>query len=156
MKNKNSLLKSFRCAFSGFSGAVKAERNLRIHLTAAAYVLYFSSFYKLSRAELAVLLVTIGLVVFSELVNTAVESAVDLASPDLHPLAKKAKDTAAGAVLVCAVLAGGVGFVLFWDTERFAYIFRYFTDRLPNALLLLASFCLAWLFIAHKTSKPNQ
>ncbi|GIP20529.1 hypothetical protein J22TS3_08040 [Paenibacillus sp. J22TS3] len=74
-----------------------------------------AAFFHLSAVKWAILLLTIAVVIAAELINTAVESVVDLTSPEQHPLAKAAKDTAAGAVLVCAIFAVIIGIVLFYD-----------------------------------------
>ena len=80
--------------------AIRQEPHLRFHLTAAAFVLYFQRYFALERSELALLILTIALVISAELVNTAIERTVDLCCPQRNPLAKLAKDAAAGAVLV--------------------------------------------------------
>lgn len=106
-------LRGFVDAGRGLWTCLREERNFRIHLCAAAYALGFAPAMALSRGEWAALLLTIALVIGMEAVNTAIERAVDLASPDRHPLARAAKDAAAGAVLFCAVAAVGVGVALF-------------------------------------------
>ena len=83
-------------------------------MVAAAFVLLLRSGFELSAAEDGVLFLTIGSVIAAELLNTAVERAVDLCSPDRHPLAAWAKDAAAGAVLVLAISSVAVGIRLFW------------------------------------------
>ena len=98
-----------RAAGSGIWQAIRQERNLRFHLAAAALVLYGRSFYSFSAAEDAALFLTMGSVIAAELVNTAVERAVDLCCPRPNPLAKLAKDAAAGAVLVLAHRGGAGG-----------------------------------------------
>ena len=85
----------------------------RIHLTVAAAALLLAAWLPIrSRAEWAVLVLTIAMVVILEGLNTAVEAAVDLACPNRHPLAKAAKDLAAGMVLVAAIAAVGVGLLI--------------------------------------------
>ncbi|MNJ42274.1 Undecaprenol kinase [compost metagenome] len=88
---------------------------MRIHLLAAVIVLLAAMYFRLPGRDIAVLLIVIGLVIAAELVNTALESIVDLVSPEWHPLAKKTKDTAAGAVLVMAMVAVCVGCLLFYE-----------------------------------------
>lgn len=105
---------SFGYAFGGLRYALATQRNLRIHLTAAALALWMGHRWGLAPGEWAALLVCIGLVLAAELFNTALEAAVDLACPQMHPLAAAAKDAAAAAVLVCAFAAVGVGVALFW------------------------------------------
>ena len=91
--------KAFVYAWQGVLHAVKTQRNFRFHIVAAVYVTVFSFFYGFTRNEYVLLMLTFSTVVSAELINTAVEAAVDLCSPEQHKLAKIAKDAAAGAVL---------------------------------------------------------
>ena len=101
MLNKIAALgRSFGYALCGIGHCIRRERNFRIHLVAAAYVLALAAYLHITGARLALLFLTIGGVLALELVNTAAEALVDLVSPQRRPLAKIAKDTAAGAVLV--------------------------------------------------------
>lgn len=116
MLNKIAALgRSFGYALCGIVHCIRRERNFRIHLVAAAYVLALAAHLHIAGARLALLFLTIGGVLALELVNTAVEAFVDLVSPQRRPLAKIAKDTAAGAVLVFAAAAVGVGAALLWQ-----------------------------------------
>jgi diacylglycerol kinase (ATP) len=108
------LLKSFRYALEGLRYTVATQRNMRIHFLAALGVLFLSLYLPLSKAEVLVLFVTIVLVLFAELLNTAVEAVVDMVTEEFHPLAKIAKDVAAGAVLLTAGLAVIVGISIFY------------------------------------------
>lgn len=100
-------------AFAGMRRALQNQRNLRIHVTIAAAVIIAGFALRISRTEWAVVVTLIALVVGLELLNTAIEALVDLASPVPHPLAKVAKDTAAGAVLVAAAGSAIVGLIIF-------------------------------------------
>ncbi|RED65723.1 diacylglycerol kinase family protein [Cohnella lupini] len=102
-------LDSFRYAISGIAGALKSERHMKFHMLAAVAVVVLSALLGISRSEWLWILAAIALVLVSELFNTAVERAVDLASPEIHPLAKTSKDVAAGAALVAALFALFVG-----------------------------------------------
>ena len=113
-------LLSFVYAGRGLWYCARHERNFRIHLTAALYVLAFAPSFSLSRGEWSALLVMIALVAAAEGINTAIERAVDLNGKNPHPLARIAKDTAAGAVLFCALAAVGVAGILFWRPEELA------------------------------------
>lgn len=116
MKNiskKQSLPDSFRCAWEGIAACVRKERNMKIHLCATAAVMIAGTVFHISLGEWLVCLIYCALVMGLELVNTAVEAVADLASPELHPLAKLAKDAAAGAVLLCAIFAAISGMVIF-------------------------------------------
>lgn len=108
-----TLTDSFRFAWAGILACVKRERNMKIHLSAALAVIGAGWFFGISRTEWLVCLVLFALVMGAEMMNTAIEAVVDLVSPSPHPLAKLAKDTAAGAVLLCAIFAAVAGFIIF-------------------------------------------
>ena len=107
------MIKPFLYAIAGVVAAVKGERNMRIHVVAAVAAISLGAWLGLSLCEWAVIILCIALVMSLECLNTAVEAAVDLASPNIHPLAKKAKDCAAGAVLVAAIGAAIIGCIIF-------------------------------------------
>jgi diacylglycerol kinase len=109
------ILKSFRWAWQGFCRCLRTERNLRIHLTAAALAVWLSGWYDLSRGEQALLWLTIGAVIAAEVFNSAIEGLVDLVCPHRDPRAGSIKDAAAAGVLILAVAALGVGIALFWQ-----------------------------------------
>ena len=108
-----SLFQSFNYAAEGIVHAVRTQRNLWIHFAVAAAVLVAAVGFGASKLELAVLLLAITFVLVAELVNTAVEAAVDVASTSFDPMAKIAKDIAAGAVLIAALNAVAVGYLVF-------------------------------------------
>lgn len=110
---KAPLKKSFGYAFEGIFTCIRQERNMKIHLAAAVLVVIFGIVCGLSAAEWCICLVLFGLVMALELVNTAVESVVDLVTEERKPLAKAAKDTAAGAVLIAAIMAAAAGCIIF-------------------------------------------
>lgn len=91
----------------------KSERNMQIHLIVAFLVVIAGSFFGLSITEWCLCFLCFGLVMGAEMINTAIESVVDLASPQKHKLAGKAKDIAAGAVLICAIISACIGLVIF-------------------------------------------
>lgn len=115
---RRSLADSFRDAMRGILYAVKTERNMRIHVTAAVYVLFFSSFLGVSRGEYAVLILAIALVFAAEVFNTAIEMLCDFAQKSYNPFIGRTKDIAAGAVLVCAVFAAIIGFIVLWRPKE--------------------------------------
>jgi diacylglycerol kinase len=106
---------AFVYALSGILRGIVEERNLRIHFVAGAVVLITAGIQGLSAIAISILVLTIGFVIAMELVNTAIERTVDLVTLERHPLAGAAKDLAAGAVLVSAITAAGVGSILFYD-----------------------------------------
>ena len=111
MRNQN-IFDSFRYAFAGLWYALRTQRNTRIHLTIAAAVVALGVWLGLSFTEWAVLVLTIGFVLVSEMLNTVAESLVDLVSPEYHPQAKIVKDVAAGAVLLGAIISILVGLLV--------------------------------------------
>ncbi len=113
MSQRSSLWRSFACAGAGVAHGLRTERNVRIHAAATLLAVALAALLRLDAGEWAVLLLTVGLVWATELINTAIEAVVDLVSPDQHELARIAKDVASGAVLVAAVIAVFVGVLLF-------------------------------------------
>lgn len=110
---RRKLVDSFTDAINGILYALRTERNMRIHFLAAGLVLLLSAFTDLGRWEAAALLFAIAIVIMAELFNTALETAVDLASPNYHPLAARAKQVAAGAVLTAAAISVIIGAIVF-------------------------------------------
>ncbi|MGE5704984.1 MAG: diacylglycerol kinase family protein [Clostridia bacterium] len=106
-------LRSVRYAWEGICYAIATQRNMRIHLAFVAVVPAAAWWLDISVGELLIVLLFIALVVALELVNTAIESVVDLVTLERHPLAKVAKDTAAGAVLVAAFVSVIAGLIIF-------------------------------------------
>ena len=153
LQRSYSLLQSFRFAGRGIRHALRRERNLRIHFSLAAYIFYFAvRYYHFSRTEYALLAVVMGLVIACELLNTAVENAVDLGTSVYHPLAGIAKDTAAGAVLVSSVTAVAVGVLLLWDPSVFSLILPDMIKQLP-IWLVLEALTLVWIFLPRQDGK---
>jgi diacylglycerol kinase (ATP) len=114
MKNKN-LIESFNNAINGIIHTIKRERNMKVHITAAAVVMFLTLFYDLTRIEFLIVCLTIAIVLICELFNTAVEIFVDTIIDVYHPKAKLVKDTAAGAVLVATFVSLIVAYFIFFD-----------------------------------------
>ena len=108
----SKVIRSFGYAFAGLNHLFRTQRNARIHALIAAIACAAAWWVGVSRSEWAVLVLTIALVLILEGANTAIEAAVDLASPNVHPLAKVAKDVAAGTVLIAAIAAVAVGLLI--------------------------------------------
>lgn len=104
--------RSVGCALKGWVFAVRTQRNLRWHVLAACAALLLSVRLGLSRVELSVLVLVIGLVLCAEILNTAVELTIDMIKITEHPVARVVKDVAAGAVLVTVVMALGIAWLL--------------------------------------------
>jgi diacylglycerol kinase (ATP) len=109
------LVDSFNYAIEGIIYSIRTQRNMKIHMVAAIAVLVATFFYDLSKIELLIITITISLVIVAEMINTAVECAIDATTNFYHPLVKIAKNVAAGAVLVTAINSALVGYVIFWD-----------------------------------------
>jgi diacylglycerol kinase (ATP) len=114
MKNRN-LIDSFNNAANGILSTVRSERNMKIHISAAALVLILSLFYDLTRMEFLIVCITIAIVIICELFNTAIEVIIDTLIDIYHPKAKVVKDTAAGAVFIAAVLSVLVAYFIFFS-----------------------------------------
>jgi diacylglycerol kinase (ATP) len=113
MKMKNrTLWDSFQNAMAGIRYALKTQRNIRIHISAAIIVLVLSWLLEIGRVDFLFVISAVALVFTAEMVNTAVEKTVDLFMSTYHPLAKIAKNVAAGAVLVAAINAIIIGIVV--------------------------------------------
>ncbi|NLJ40712.1 MAG: phosphatase PAP2 family protein [Clostridiales bacterium] len=114
MKRRN-LVDSFNDAIAGLFHAFKTERNMRIHFFIAFLVLFAAVFYRLSKVEIILLFVAITFVLVAEMVNTALENIIDMVQQDYHPLARIAKNVSAGGVLISALNALVIGYILFYD-----------------------------------------
>lgn len=112
MKREKSMLRAFYHAAAGILYCFQTERNMKIHGVAAAVVAGLAWRLELEGRDMLILLLTVTAVLVAEMFNTAIERVVDLVSPEFHPLAKIAKDVAAGAVLVTAAASLLVGYVL--------------------------------------------
>lgn len=112
---RQPITRSFEHAYRGVVYAVRSQRNMRIHVAVAVLVLLGSLLVGVSALELALLLLVIMLVLVTEMLNTALEFAVDLVTREYHPLAKLAKDISAGAVLVSSLGAAFVGYLVLAD-----------------------------------------
>lgn len=106
-------IRGFGYAFSGLGYAFKSQLNFKIHIIAALLISIAGWWFKLSIDEWLWIIVSIGMVMMAELLNTAIEVLVDLVSPEIHPKAKIIKDVAAAAVLVSAITAAIIGLIIF-------------------------------------------
>ena len=112
MKNKK-LINSFKYAFTGMWSAYKSESNMKIHIAVAILVILFGVFLQISTYEWLACTVCFAMVIGSEMFNTAIETVVDIAMPKKDERAKKAKDVAAGGVLVFAIGSAIIGSIIF-------------------------------------------
>ncbi len=134
-------LKSFGCAIKGFFGAVCSEGHLRFHLVA------------FTAAQWAVLIILIALVIAAELVNTAIEDTCDAVTTEQNEHIRRAKDMAAGAVLVLSIAAAAIAVIFFWNLEVIKNVFVYFSQNTPMLILLIISAVVSVLFIAISPAK---
>ena len=118
---RQSLPRSFANAWNGIVICFVEERNIRIHCFAAVMVIIFGNILHISVTEWLICFLLFGLIMGMELVNTAVESVVDLVTDEWKPLAKRAKDCAAGAVLISSIWAAVTGGTIFFP-KLFAFI----------------------------------
>jgi diacylglycerol kinase (ATP) len=106
-------LRSFSFAGQGVWYVVRTQRNMRVHLAAAVCAVAAGLVLRIGAADWACVIITIGVVLAAEALNTVVEALTDLCTTEFHPLAKIAKDAAAGAVLIVSVAAVGVAVAVF-------------------------------------------
>ena len=141
---------SFTYAFKGIFRTIKNERNLRIHLTCLCYmfsILTLTPWFILTKAEWAILVLASVAVISGEIVNTAIENAVNLASEKYTEYGKIAKDAAAGAVLISAIGAVIVGLIILFQPAAFKAMYEYFISNPVMLAVFLLSIIPASLFI---------
>ena len=146
-----AILQSLNWAFEGVIHVLRTQRNMRIHFALATIVLILAFSYGVTKLELMALLVAISFVLIAEMVNTAIEATIDLATTSFDPLAKMAKDIAAGAVLIAAVNAVVIGYLVFADrlTEPSSRLVEQLRDA-PANLTLIALILIVLIVIASK------
>ena len=108
-----SLIESFNAAVEGFIYVLRTERNMRFHFLAAFFFILLGVYLNFSATELLILTTMIALVLITEMMNTSIELVVDMIKSEFHPIARIIKDVAAGAVLLSAINAIIVGYMLF-------------------------------------------
>jgi diacylglycerol kinase (ATP) len=126
-----SLIESINYALEGIIHVLRTHRNMRIHFVAAFVVLAAAVWSGVDRVELVALLLSIAFVLIAEMINSAIEQAIDVATTSFDPLAKLAKDIAAGAVLIAAINAVAVGYLVF--AHKLGTKASDLTDRLRDA-----------------------
>lgn len=144
------LLDSFNYALNGLIYAVRTQRNMRIHMLAALVVLTACFFYDLSKTDLIAVCIVITMVISAELINTAVEFAIDATTNYYHPLAKIAKNAAAAAVLITAINAIIVGYLIFWDKLKninFIVIMKIRRSNPHRIFIILAIVCISIIIV---------
>jgi len=144
-------LYGFKYAIDGVVHVFRTQWHMRFHFLTLVLVLLVSLVFRLSREEILILLFTVSLVLTAEMINTAIEAVVDLVSQGYHPLAKFAKDVAAGAVLIATINALAVGFLLFFGGGRMKALSKEVEFHRPEpatvlviALMLLVVMTVIW------------
>ncbi|HWB22213.1 MAG TPA: diacylglycerol kinase [Gaiellaceae bacterium] len=135
-----TIFDSFNYAFEGIIHVLRTQRNMRIHFVVAIAVIVLALTVAVSRIELIALLISITFVLIAEMINSAIEGAIDVATTSFDPLAKLAKDVAAGAVLIASLNAVAVGYLVF--SARVATRSARLLDRLRDAPAELTIFAL--------------
>jgi diacylglycerol kinase (ATP) len=134
-----SIHESFNFAFEGIIHVLRTQRNMRIHFAIASVVLIAGVWTGVDRVELIALLLAISFVLIAEMINSALEAAIDVATTSFDPLAKLAKDIAAGAVLIATVNAVAIGYLVFSEqlVDRSSRLIERLRDA-PAELTLVA------------------
>lgn len=120
-KKQPSLVESFNCAIDGFIYVMKKQRNMRIHFLMAILIFILAITLNFTRLELICLGMAICMVLFAEMINTAVEYTIDMIEESFHPLARIIKDICAGAVLMTSIFAALAGYLLFSRIVRMSF-----------------------------------
>ena len=140
-------LSSFKVALRGIRHTIKSESHLRFHLVAGFYVIIFSIFFGLSKAQWGVILILIASIIASEIFNTALEEACNLGAEGYNPLVRIAKDVAAGAVLVLSIAAVSVAFIFYFDIEKITAVAMHVFTTPWLLILFIVSIIISLVFI---------
>lgn len=141
------LIKSFKYAIRGICLCIKNERNFRVHIIALFSVVVFALVYGLPKENYIFLLLIFGLVLFAELINSAMEALVNINSSHYNYFARNAKDIAAGAVLITAIFSVVIAVILFSDLEKlYKAICIVFCSPI-NTIALLFWISISYIFI---------
>lgn len=146
-KKENRIIESFNHSIDGIIATIRSESHMRFHIFIAFIIIILAMIFEITRAELLILILVVSLVFITEIINTSIEKTVDLVIQENNPLAKFAKDAAAGAVMIAAIAAIFIGYIIFFDRIlKFVVTAHYIariTGRISNiALLILALLCI--------------
>ncbi|RDY29726.1 phosphatase PAP2 family protein [Romboutsia weinsteinii] len=145
-KTRQGITKAFNAAIEGILYTFKFERNMKIHYVMAAVILIASLFSGFDKIEMLLLIFSISLVIISEMFNTAIEKTIDMITDEYHVLAKIAKDVAAGGVLIAALNAVVVGYILFYD--KLTNVSNSLFNMIRSSQLHVTLICIALVLIA--------
>ena len=156
MEKNTNLIKTFNYAIDGIIYTLKSQRNMKIHYAIAILVLFLTLFLNLSRIEIIAVFFSISLVILSEMFNTAIEKTVDLVTTEYSPLAKIAKDVAAGAVLVSALNSIMVAYLVFFDRLNPSTLSLLIKIKNQDVHVTIIGIIITLLFVvAGKTLSPK-
>lgn len=140
-------LNSFKVAFKGIWYAIKSESHMRFHLVTGFYVILFSFFFGLSKAQWGVVLILITSIITAEVFNTAIEEVCNLNTESYDPLVRIAKDVAAGAVLVLSFAAVAIAFIFYFDIGKITAIALFILTTPWLLILFIVSIIMSLVFI---------
>ena len=149
LKGSHSIRDSFNYAIEGIIAAIKTERHMKVHAGMTFIVMMLCILYGVSKEELIALFIVMTMVWMAELFNTAVENSIDIVCKAYHPLAKKAKDVAAGAVLIASINAAVVGYLVFHDKlkGKLQWTFDIFKKSYQHSLVLIIAIVVVFVFV---------
>lgn len=149
MKSFKAFLKGFVYAGRGIVHCLHRERNMRVHFIVMIYMYGFLSggFFEVPRTQLAVIFAANAMVMMGEMINTAIERTVDLVTAEKAELARHAKDTAAGAVLIAALFAVAIGIAILYQPEAFAKLAIYFKENILSLILFIISLPISAVYV---------
>ncbi len=151
----SAIFRSFGYAFRGIWRTLKGERNFRIHIVAVVFVTWFAFLYEVTVGQALVLVLLCGFVLSMELINTALEHAVDLTTDAYHPLAERSKDAAAGGVLISCIVAVISAVLLFRDPVHWKMVLDKMTSPL-RIIILIIFLVLALFFVRGKKNSSKK
>lgn len=157
MNHIKSLVNSFKHAIDGFVHCVQYERNMRIHLLAAFTVVMIAPYFYLSKTQVAILLLVIGLVIVCECFNTALEIVMNRITEQFDPMVKLGKDIAAAAVFLASLVAVGIGLIFFGNLQLIENFFVTIMKN-PWAILFFSIYVPVglWFVFLWPTSKSKK
>lgn len=141
------IIESFNYAIAGLIHAVRTQKNMQIHLAASIFVLFFSLIFNLSRIELGLVIVAISLVIFAELINTAVEVIIDILTQDYNFKARIAKNISAASVVIAAGNAIFTAYLVFFDKIKNLSLNLIFDIRHEPLHLIFINFFLLFILV---------
>ena len=148
-------MKAFKYAFEGIFASVKSERNMRIHLAFAFYVVLAGMVTRISLAEWVIVIICVAAVMSLEILNTAIEALCDEVSVEYSPKIKLAKDAAAGAVLVSAIASAIIGCLIFFSGGRPMMALEFAQNNILAAGIIVLTLP-AWIIFIFKTRRSHK